>query len=282
MTERDLYDAALIEINKLEAPSMLLEDYNYLINKAIQQKVNKSYNWYETNQQTTDDLLALKVPAKLEIKTQLDKNFIPNESDNYYCELPLNYWHMLNCVIQFDENPDSTMCNTKQKSTSALARKLTSDLYPSIINNAYFKPSPKNPYYRVIKNHAKTVNAVMSDLLDGECAESIDLDEAIRNILYPGDKIDHDYLLDLRCGNTERYQPKYAYIDYLKTPNIIMLTQEDLDNEQDNTQIMEFPDYVCYEIINEFVKLLLENASDPRLQTNIPINQSIGIPLQNN
>ena len=25
MTERDLYDAALIEINKLEAPSMLLE-----------------------------------------------------------------------------------------------------------------------------------------------------------------------------------------------------------------------------------------------------------------
>ena len=32
MTVRDLYDAALIEINKLEAPSMLLEDYNYLIN----------------------------------------------------------------------------------------------------------------------------------------------------------------------------------------------------------------------------------------------------------
>ena len=33
MTARDLYDAALIEINKLEAPSMLLEDYNYFINK---------------------------------------------------------------------------------------------------------------------------------------------------------------------------------------------------------------------------------------------------------
>ena len=38
---------------------------------------------------------------------------------------------------------------------------------------------------------------------------------------------------------------------------------------------MEFPDYVCYEIINEFVKLLLENTSDPRLQTNVPINQTI-------
>ena len=51
------------------------------------------------------------------------------------------------------------------------------------------------------------------------------------------------------------------------------LTDEDLENE---TEVpMEFPEYVCYEIVNEFVKLLLENASDPRLQTNIPINQTI-------
>jgi hypothetical protein len=44
--------------------------------------------------------------------------------------------------------------------------------------------------------------------------------------------------------------------------------------------MLEFPDYVCYEIINELVKLLLENASDPRLQTNIPVNQSIAPPTQ--
>jgi hypothetical protein len=91
MTERDLYDAALIEINKLEAPSMLLEDYNYLINKAIQQKINKSYNLYEINQQATDDLLSLKVTAKLPVKTANNKSFIPNETDNYYCDIPINY-----------------------------------------------------------------------------------------------------------------------------------------------------------------------------------------------
>ena len=64
------------------------------------------------------------------------------------------------------------------------------------------------------------------------------------------------------------------YIDYIKTPENIMLTEEQLEGE-DTTKRMEFPDYVCYEIINKFVKLLLENASDPRLQTNIPINQTI-------
>ena len=55
MTERDLYDAALIEINKLEAPSMLLEDYNYFINKAIQQYIKRTYNRDEMKQQATDD-----------------------------------------------------------------------------------------------------------------------------------------------------------------------------------------------------------------------------------
>jgi hypothetical protein len=45
---------------------------------------------------------------------------------------------------------------------------------------------------------------------------------------------------------------------------------------EDTSDEMEFSDYVCYEIINEFVKLLLENASDPRLQTNYAINQTAG------
>ena len=65
-----------------------------------------------------------------------------------------------------------------------------------------------------------------------------------------------------------------VYIDYIKIPEKIELTEEQLDGE-DKTKRMEFPDYICYEIINEFVKLLLENTSDPRLQTNIPINQTI-------
>lgn len=100
MTERDLYDAALIEINKLEAPSMLLEDYNYFINKAIQQYINKAYNRYEINQQATDDLSALKVSEVLTI--DFDKKIVtedgikkeiaepasfPGEKKNYYCML---------------------------------------------------------------------------------------------------------------------------------------------------------------------------------------------------
>ena len=43
---------------------------------------------------------------------------------------------------------------------------------------------------------------------------------------------------------------------------------------------MEFPDYVCQEIINELVHLLMENASDPRIQTHPIASQSIANPTQ--
>lgn len=259
MTYRDLYDAALVETNKLEAPSLLLEDYNYLINKAIQQKVNKSYNTYEMNQQATDDLLALKVSAKLEIIGGNTK--MPNETDGYFCIMPDDYWHILNCVVNFENNTKSK-CDSE--TITSLARKLTSDLYPSIINNAYFKPSYKNPYYRVIKQNINSS------------------EDAINSILHPCDENITKTIIDVRCGNTSKYKPKEVYIDYLKTPSIINLTYDDLTSEIDNTPTVEFPTYICYEIINEFVKLLLENSSDPRLQTNIPINATIGNTMSSN
>ena len=58
------------------------------------------------------------------------------------------------------------------------------------------------------------------------------------------------------------------------------LTQEQLDKTQDTSQIMEFPNYVCQEIINEFVHLVMENISDQRLQTHPVVSQSIANPTQ--
>lgn len=69
-------------------------------------------------------------------------------------------------------------------------------------------------------------------------------------------------------------------IDYIKAPQFIRLTQEQLDLTEDTSQTLEFPDYICQEIINELVKLLMENASDPRIQTNPTVSQSIAAPAQ--
>lgn len=69
-------------------------------------------------------------------------------------------------------------------------------------------------------------------------------------------------------------------IDYIKAPQTIRLTQEQVNLTEDTSQIMEFPDYVCQEIINELVHLVMENTADPRLQTHIPVTQSIATPAQ--
>jgi hypothetical protein len=132
---------------------------------------------------------------------------------------------------------------------------MTSDIAPTIINNAYFKPSYKNPYYSIsIEQNIET-----------------DLDR----IIDPCDLVENDkgVKINLMVGKV-KYEPTTEFVNYLKAPEKVYLEEDDLYGE-DRTKEMEFPDYVCYEIINEFVKLLLENTADPRLSTNVPINQSI-------
>ena len=87
--------------------------------------------------------------------------------------------------------------------------------------------------------------------------------------------------MEIRYGkDTSSFSATKVYVDYLRSPQYIRLTQEQIDEVADLSQLLEFPDYVCQEIVNELVKLLLENSSDPRLQTNIPINQSIATEQQ--
>ena len=64
-------------------------------------------------------------------------------------------------------------------------------------------------------------------------------------------------------------------IDYVKAPQHVRLTKNQLDLTEDTSQILEFPDYVCQEIINQLVTLVMANNGDPRLQTTPVVSQSI-------
>lgn len=268
MTIREFYDKTLIELNKVEAPSLLLEDFNYFANKAVQQYTNKIYNRYDTTQQTTDDLSALKSTTRLTVN--VDNEFgesAPKESKTYYCQLPENYLHLLNCIVEFTGRGVGT-CESETK--QSMARRLTSDMYPSIISNAYFKPSYRCPYYFINNTNKELVN---------------DFELNLRRILNPSAERENytdNLRMEIRCGNDNIWTPTTVYIDYIKTPNLIILTWDDLNSEIDTTSKLEFPEYVCYEIINEFTKLVLENYGDPRLETHIPVNQTIAGISNNN
>ena len=87
--------------------------------------------------------------------------------------------------------------------------------------------------------------------------------------------------LEIRYGTDNSvFELTDVYVDYIKAPQNIRLTQEEIDTTEDISQMLEYPDYVCQEIINELVHLVMENISDQRLQTHPVVSQSIANPAQ--
>lgn len=85
--------------------------------------------------------------------------------------------------------------------------------------------------------------------------------------------------LEVRYGrDNSLFVLREVQIDYIKVPQFIRLTQEQLDLTQDVSQMLEWPDYVCQEITNILVKLIMERTNDPRLGNNLQINQTIARP----
>ena len=312
-----------------------MEDYNYFINKAVQQYINLVYQKLEIDQQSTDDIRVLKTstilqPTKMADSIQGNNLF----KSSYSVNLPDDYMHLLNCIVEYEVSAPVFKCYNRGDSVYFPCRRLTPDMYTQVLNNAYMRPMYKRPYYYLNNINSTTTlpsNATMdSKILSANGIDAVDTatkkaytdaltayaaavksgtgvtekaaaldsakqawDTAVQKIIpasssslvdaynTQGDRLSNpsSVRLELRFGNDDGvFVPKNLYIDYLKSPMYIRLTQEQIDATLDYSQVLEFPDYVCFEIANIFVRLLMENASDPRLQTNIPINKTIATP----
>ena len=90
-----------------------------------------------------------------------------------------------------------------------------------------------------------------------------------------------DVQMEIRYGKDDSvFKLVEVLVDYIKAPQYIRLTQEQVDLTEDTSQILEFPDYVCQEILNELVTIVMENVGDQRLQTHVAVSQSIAQPAQ--
>ena len=374
MTARQVFEATLIELSKIQAPSLKLYEFNYLFNKAINQYINKVYNVYDINQQTTDDLRVLKAttfltPHKVELagrKSSAAKDSaIQNTSAvtgnqdspeggytgqassylskahrsiqslhgaTYEVYMPIDYLHMLNCVCIYYVAKQKD-CWDAGSYIEIPATRLTADSWSQIITDIYNRPSPMRPYYyihnlnqqQVLPTDPRTsvetgtgleeVGIDMNGIYQVTSAsggewEDNDIDAGTTggtNIETQNSNFQRTFKLKttkgeqqvslvekpiaLRAGNTSNVRCEIRYgkddslfqlvevqIDYVKCPQFIRLTQEQIDLTEDTSQIMEFPDYVNQEIINELVHLVMERVNDPRLGNNIQMTQSIARP----
>ena len=370
MTARQVFEATLIELSKIQAPSLKLYEFNYLFNKAINQYINKVYNVYDINQQTTDDLRVLKAttfltPHKVELagrKSSAAKDSaIQNTSAvtgnqdspeggytgqassylskahrsiqslhgaTYEVYMPIDYLHMLNCVCIYYVAKQKD-CWDAGSYIEIPATRLTADSWSQIITDIYNRPSPMRPYYyihnlnqqQVLPTDPRTsvetgtgleevgidmngiyqvTHADGGEWEDNDINSGTDIEKQNSNFqrtfkLNVNGKDTQVSLVEkpiaLRAGNTSNVRCEIRYgkddslfqlvevqIDYVKCPQFIRLTQEQIDLTEDTSQIMEFPDYVNQEIINELVHLVMERVNDPRLGNNIQMTQSIARP----
>lgn len=372
MTARQVFEATLIELSKIQAPSLKLYEFNYLFNKAINQYINKVYNVYDINQQTTDDLRVLKAttfltPHKVELAGRQpdaakdsaiqNTSAVTGNQDSpeggytgqassylskahrsiqslhgatYEIYMPIDYLHMLNCVCIYFVAKQKD-CWDAGSYIEIPATRLTADSWSQIVTDIYNRPSPMRPYYyihninqqQVLPTDPRTSIKIGTGLeevgvdmngiyqvthADGGEWKGNDINSGTTNV---GDDIEKqnsnfqrtfklndetqvslvEKPIALRAGNTSNVRCEVRYgkddslfqlvevqIDYVKCPQFIRLTQEQIDLTEDTSQIMEFPDYVNQEIINELVHLVMERVNDPRLGNNMQMTQSIARP----
>ena len=367
MTARQVFEATLIELSKVQAPPLKLYEFNYLFNKAINQYINKVYNVYDINQQTTDDLRVLKstcflTPNKVELSGRREgarkdsaiqnvgsttgNDKAPNggydgEASSYLSRthssiqslhgatyevfLPIDYLHMLNCVCIYYVAKTKD-CWDAGSYIEIPANRLTADSWSQIVTDIYNRPSPMRPYYyihnlnqqqalptdpRTAIETSTGLNSVGTDMIGVYKVTGADGGEGISNITNSNDTNQNSNFqrtfklqdseetrislvekpIASRIGNTSNVRCEIRYgkddslfqlaevqIDYVKVPQHIRLTQEQIDLTEDTSQIMEFPDYVNQEIINELVHLVMERVNDPRLGNNMQMTQTIARP----
>lgn len=383
MTARTIYEAILIELNKNNAPSLRLHEFNYLFNKAVNEQVDEFYTNYDVNQNATDSLRVLQseaqlTPYKVVIKYpqgSIDDSTINTNIANgipkvitpagqklkgatYEVYLPEDYLHILNCTCIYYVRYQNK-CYDAGDYIEVPATKLTSDSWSTIMTDVYNRPSPMKPYYYIHNRNTSAdlpTNPITDKVIDNETTievgndldvyytyteENIELFNAKPN---PGLQPTIYYSKDLktwykdknfttvatisnfdasnvktvqkepfsrtislnkhvvntvekpaylRHSNPQKVRMEIRYgkddsvyelvevrVDYVKSPQFIRLTQDQLDLTTDTSQIMEFPDYICQKIINKLVALLLERSSDPRLTTNVQINRTMVSPTQ--
>lgn len=305
MTLRQVYTRLLIEINKVAAPSLLLEDFNYLLRKSIYQYVNKQYNICDTNQQADDNIRVLKSTAILQPKLATETyTGVSSQANSLYgavyeVNLPLDYLHILNCICNYKVHRHACYKNDTYIQYGAI--RLTSNTWSQVFSDYYMRPSYNNPYFYI--HNVNTSNSLPSNPITA--TEPISSNTTIQQtrgtdgllptkITIGGKSVDlinkpavnrygnaSQVRMEIRYGRDNSiYELTDVFVDYIKTPQHLVLTQEQIDLTDDTSQVLEFPDYVCLEIINELTKLFLENNGDPRLNTNIPVNQSIAPPAQ--
>ena len=194
----------------------------------------------------------LKVRYELFEATQQltdDLRFWKEEHHTTDLEIPIDiigvvngkpYRHLTSCV--FDVTLERPVANCEQEVMTPRtykAARMSSSIKAGLHNNVYLEPTFYRPYFDIINNKIRI-----------SIGSSLPYWVKISNIL----------------------------VEYLRHPKKVDLTEVQVTDTVDTSQVMEFTDDVGDEIVKILLKLLFERGSANRLQSNVAVNQTITDP----
>lgn len=234
-TSRQAYIDILTELLKEEAPTLYLEDFLYYYNKAISEYMKTRYELFEVTQQLSDDLRSWKKDFNT------GDLIVPIDSIYETREKTEGktdlYRHLLGCIISATVTRPISKCDQRAGTTASYkVTRMSSEIKSGILNNVYLEPRFYRPYFEVIGNSIKI------------------------NI---GDK-------DIKSVKISNIT-----IEYLCQPTYVDLTEEQVEADEDTSQVLEFSKDVGEEITKVAIKLILERGSSPRTQSHGIVNQAI-------
>lgn len=238
-TARQVYIEILTELNKEEAPTLYLEDYLYYYNKSISEYMKSRYEMFEVNQQLSDDMRCWKKDFNSTLLS------IPIESigaaDGH------SYRHLVSCIVDVELTRPVPTCSQAVNTTKSYkVTRMSSGIKAGILNNDYLKPTFYRPYFEIINNNI---------------------------------------VIDLGDISTKSIKISNIRIEYLKQPVYVDLTECEVSpvgtpgcdktSDADTSQVLEFTGDVGDEITKVALKLIMERGMNPRMQSNVAVNQSI-------
>lgn len=236
-TARQAYIDILTELVKEEAPTLYMEDYLYYFNKAISEYMKMRYEMFETNQQLADDMRAWKksFPA-LTLETPISSIHKTSTVDGKVVKTE-EYRHLLSCIIGVQIDRPISKCDQRPGTTVHYkVTRMSSEIKAGLLGNKYLEAKFYRPYFEIIDN---TIKINVGDI------------------------------------DPKRVKISSISIEYITQPLLVDLTEEQVSAEEDTSQVLEFSTEVGEEIIKLAIKLILERGSNPRLQSNAMVNQSI-------
>lgn len=249
-------------------------DYLHLLNCICVYKVKKTYKCYNAGD-------TWRAPAK-RLTADMYSEVLDNAWNQPTYKRPYYYIHNVNSVIDSSATDQSEVIinratiptdpyNSETGKGTDISSILSSQTIQAI-QHAFGNDGKGKPIVQG-GNGPESVK-----IKNGDTIQEASLREKGAGIRY-GNR--SEVRIEIRYGTDDSvFELTDVYIDYLKTPQHIRLTQQQLDETEDTSQLLEFPDYVCLEILNELVHIIMENQENQRLQTHPIVNQSIANPAQ--